>query len=284
VLGGSNRTKVALNAVVQLRTSLVACALAEAVAFGGDATLRWPARMALDRLEGERAPGGGWRGWGWIEWLEQTSATAWALWAWGAAEAAGIEMPTASRDGADAWLEGASSDPAGLQEDPADEARPHGEPVGARARHRTHVNNDPLSDVQRAGRAEFHGVPMADLGVVCRHLLGWPRSHPTLVGGGNVLLEHLPVWMGWDGDDPPVPWLYSYWMWGSLAAHVLGGRVERAWFDRLGPVLVDHQRTFPDDVAGSWEFDERRWSDRSDTYATAAAVLALESGYRLAAR
>jgi hypothetical protein len=274
----------ALNMVVSLRTPLAACALNEVVAYGRDSTARHSARMAIDRLGAEQAPGSGWRLQGYNEWTPQTAATAWALWACAAASVAAVPLPARFHDGAQAWLDGASTDVAGLQEDPADEGRPHAEPVGARARHRTHTSNRTMSVAQRLDASKFREISLADMGVVCRHLLGWPRTHPAMVGGGNVLIDHLPVWMDWEGEGPPVAWFYSYWMWGSLAAHVMGGRVERAWFDRMGPVLTDHQRNFPADVDGSWDFDDRRWSDRSVTYATACAVLALESGYRLGVR
>ena len=89
-------------------------------------------------------------------------------------------------------------------------------------------------------------LSMTAEGLLCRIMLGWPKSHPALLAGiTNDLLQALPQ----EGDSE-----YSvyFWYYATQVLHHVGGRPWDIWNDAMKRVLPAMQQTSGPE-RGSWD-------------------------------
>lgn len=152
--------------------AMATCAMSEAYAMSGDDRLSAPVRQAIGYcVRAQDRVGGGWRyqpgdaG--------DTSQLGWQVMALKSAQLAGIEIPTATRDGMVRFLKNVASGT-------------HGGLASYKPGHRvTH--------------------PMTAEALVCRQFIGMGREHPASNEAGDFVLSSLPG----DGDSNVYYWYYG---------------------------------------------------------------------------
>ena len=169
-----------------------------------------------------------------------TSVTGWCVMALKDARTAGFEVPDSAFQGASAWLDRAQA------EDPANYQVTYG--------------------YTKANAFVHHSTQTTTaVGLLCRELMGQPKSVPQAAG---LVMEHLP--------SRPTMNLY-YWYYGTLAMFQAGGKEWREWFPALKKTLLDSQARSGCEQ-GSWEPADDPWgAEGGRVYMTAMGALCLES-------
>jgi hypothetical protein len=217
--------------------AMATLALSEALAMTRDERLRDPAQKAIDWLANAQHEGSG----GWRYHPGQfgdTSVFGWAILALHSAEHAGLRVPPQSWTRASNWLPLVSSGPNG----------------GLAA-------YQPGYEVSHAMTAEA---------LLCRQLLGLPRSHPAMDEAGDYLLTRLP-----NLNDYHI----YYWYYGTLATFQLGGAHWQRWNQRLVETLTATQNQ-TGHRKGSWDPLRPFGVDGGQVFSTATSALCLEVYYR----
>ncbi len=237
--------------------SLAAIALCEAYGMTQDPQLRDPAQRALDFIvASQHTERGGWRyspGVG-----SDTSVTGWMMMALKSGELAGLEVPAATYQKIEKWLDGAQQS--------------RGEP------HLYRYNPlAPDTPEQRHGRAA--SKTMTSVGLLMRLYTGWGRENAGFARGADYLLENLPA-IG----TPREPQRDTYyWYYGTQVMYHMGGSHWQAWNGRLHPLLVGSQ-VMSGPQAGSWDPKgpvPDRWGPHGGRlYVTTLNLLSLEVYWR----
>ncbi len=95
-------------------------------------------------------------------------------------------------------------------------------------------------------KLEPPSLGMTAVGLLCRILLGWPKSHPALVQGIQLdLLSAVPQ------QDQPEYSVY-YWYYATQVVHHVGGQAWEEWNAAMRQVLPATQIKQGDE-AGSWD-------------------------------
>ncbi|KAA5540751.1 terpene cyclase/mutase family protein [Roseiconus nitratireducens] len=114
-------------------------------------------------------------------------------------------------------------------------------------------------------------VAMTAEGLLCRQYLGWPREHPALADGINLLLADAPF----DIRDQNV----YYWYYATQVFHHYGGSAWKKWNDdmkvKLPALQIKEGRE-----RGSWAAQGDRWSIGGRLYSTCLSIYCLEVYYR----
>jgi hypothetical protein len=218
-------------------------ALAEAYGMTGDPKLLGPVRKAVAHTLAAQSPHhGGWRyrpndAWG------DTSQFGWQVMALKAAEAAGIELPVASRHGMRRFLDYVSS----------------GRHGGLACY---------LCRIQMDG-TRYLDAPtptMTAEALFCRFLLGTTPENPLCKEAADYLLQNLPA----EGRSD----LY-YWYYGTLAMYQLQGPGWDTWNRAVQRRILNLQER-----GGSWSTSDRWGGHGGRVFTTALATLTLEVYYR----
>lgn len=123
-----------------------------------------------------------------------------------------------------------------------------------------------------------HGEAMTAAALWCRHALGEDRTSEPMAAGVALLLAKPPQWQPDVGKVD-----LCYWFFASEALRRVGDAAgQRTWREHLVAALQRGQRT-EGDVAGSWDAVDPWGTDGGRLYATALAVLALQSLYAVPA-
>lgn len=214
---------------------LAALALCEAHAMTGDAALRAPAQAAIDFIVfAQDKKGGGWR---YVPGEPgDLSVTGWQLMALKSGQLSYKRIPSETLLLAERFL-----------------------------------------DAMQTDKGAFYGYTsagkeptMTAVGLLCRMVGGWPRSHASLERGVRFLTLRGP-----SKNDL----YYDYY-----ATQVLfhwGGSEWRLWNDRMRDLLVDSQASAGHE-SGSWYFDDDHHSGQQGGrhYNTCLAIMTLEVYYR----
>ena len=88
-------------------------------------------------------------------------------------------------------------------------------------------------------------------GLLCRQYLGWPRNHPALAAGMNILLDEK--FLAWETDKDVYAWYYI-----TQVAHHLGGPAWEKWNGRMKEVLPAVQ-VAKGREEGSWDPALDKW-------------------------
>jgi hypothetical protein len=232
--------------------AIATAALAEAYRTGPTPLLRSSVQLAVNFILRARNPYGAWRYDVPPAGDNDTSVTAWMAIALQTAESADLKVDEAAYQGALSWISEVTDPQTG---------RVGYDSMGSASSRVSGINDHFPTD---------RGEAMTGAGIFVRLLLG-DEPDASMRKGEQLLLRHLPEWAPGDlGCD-----LY-YWMHGSNAMHMLGGRSLAAWSAALRGALLPSQR-MDGDLAGSWDPVDP-WSFAGGrVYATALAALALQN-------
>ena len=234
-------------------------ALCEAVALEADASpdLRAVAEHAVEFALSARNPYGVWRYDVPPVGENDTSVTGWMLQALEAAARAGIACDPSLVEDALGWLDKVS-DPASGRVGYSSRGEASSRVIG--------VNDHFPGELAEA---------MTAVGLSSRFLLGQrPERDAIMAKHADLLLRRLPAWEP-EASAGDMVYLYH----GTLAMRLFGGRPWRAWNEALRQTLLPTQRDDPG-LAGSWDADGPWGFAGGRLYATALAILSLESSYR----
>lgn len=226
--------------------AMATLALCELLVATKDKTLEQPAQKAVGWIGRAQNPGLGWQ-YGVKTGKSDTSVTGWMVQAMHAATRAGLLVPTSAFQGAKRWFDRATARSSGK----AGYNRPGGG-----------------SAMLRQTEGKYDQVPaMTAMSVHCRALCGEKRSEDTMRKGAKLIEASLPVW------EPKRLNAY-YWLAGTRAMAVVGGKPRKAWNEALSLALVGKQR--PDGCAkGSWDPNGEWCVAGGRVYFTAVNALAL---------
>jgi hypothetical protein len=146
------------------------------------------------------------------------------------------------------------------------------DPAEARAR----VFLQSVSSGRAGGLASYRpgerpSVAMTAEALVCRLLLGLPRSDPAVEEALDSLAAAPP--------EAAHPNAYT-WYYATLASFHAGGPQWEAWNARLLAALLPLQRGGPGPLAGSWDPDPVWGGHGGRVYSTALSAMTLEVYYR----
>ncbi len=185
---------------------------------------------------------------------EDTSVTGWFIMQLKSAKVAGLKVEGKGFSGASAFLDKVTTKPGDVA----------GDEYGGR------------------GRYTEAAEPMPTMTAVCmlgRQFMGWKHNDPILIGGGEYLLDNLPVWGPSNGHSVKGTNFY-YWYYGTLSMFQMGGKYWKAWNGSLRDMLIKNQRKGGDED-GSWDPPETSaGSVAGRVYSTALGALCLEVYYR----
>lgn len=119
------------------------------------------------------------------------------------------------------------------------------------------------------------GEALTSVGLMARFFLGQnPKDHPVMTAAANTILSKPPLW-----DEKAGTIDHYYWYYASYALYQMGGRHWKEWSKKLGPAVVNTQRT-DGHFKGSWDPIGAWGEDGGRVYSTAILVLTLEAYYR----
>ena len=236
---------------------IAALATSEAYGMTQDPELREAAQGALSYIvETQHRKRGGWRYTPQVS--SDTSVTGWMMMALKSGELSGLEVPQATYDGIDKWLDLARQGPD--RED--------------RYRYNPYAPDTPQ---QRHGRVP--SPTMTAVGMLMRMYNGWSRENPAMQSAADYLLQYPPQL----GDKRRPRRDGYYWYYATQVMFHMGGEHWDEWNRFLNPLLLETQiKTGPE--AGSWDPElpvADRWSAHAGRlYVTTMNLLNLEVYYR----
>lgn len=221
---------------------IAAIALCEAYIITDDSQLRDPAQRAIDFIVATQHESlGGWR---YVPRQDSdTSVFGWQLMALESGRIAGLEVPETTLQAAERWLDSVASED------------------GSRYAY------------QPGRRTTF---AMTAEGLLCRQYLGWPREHPALVAGAELLMlkENLP--------NRRQRNVYA-WYYATQVMYHLQGDGWQTWNQAITQTLLKTQVT-RGSMVGSWHVSSPTrdaWGGPGGRlYVTALSLLILEVYYR----
>ncbi|MFM7107543.1 MAG: hypothetical protein ACKOZU_02905 [Planctomycetaceae bacterium] len=209
-------------------------ALCEVYGMTKDPAYEQPARRAVAYAVASQGRNGGWR-------YEpgqdgDMSVTGWYMMALKSAQMADIEVPKETFDGLGRFLDGVSVGDGRRYGYRFDEVS---QPTDAADRKLVRTSAGPVTDAVSAE------------GLLCRQYLGWPRNHPALAAGVDVLLKEK--FLAWETDKDVYAWYYI-----TQVVHHLGGPGWERWNARMKEVLPAAQVSQGRDE-GSWDPALDKW-------------------------
>ena len=241
---------------------IASIALCEAFGMTQDPELRNPAHKAIDFIVKSQHPlHGGWRydvrpdtG---QSTETDTSVTGWQLMALKSAQMAGLEVPAATFQKINGWLDYAATS-------------------SGDGRYVYNPNANPTPE-QQHGREP--SLAMTAESMLMRMYLGRKREDPQLIEGAEYLMANLPA----DGTpEEPLRNCY-YWYYATQVMFQMQGPYWTAWNERFRPLLQNSQES-AGDLTGSWHPSkpvQDRWGAAAGRmYVTAMHLLMLEVYYR----
>ncbi len=232
-------------------------ALCEAYGMTSDEELREPAQRAINFIANtQNKERGGWRYQAQVS--SDTSVSGWMMMAIKSGELAGLDVPQATYQGIDRWLEVAKA-----SRDRAD-----------RYRYNPYAPDTPS---QKHGRDVT--PTMTAVGMLMRMYSGWRRDNPDMKSAADYLASYPPV----IGDAKAPQRDTYYWYYATQVMFHMGGEHWDNWNRQLNPILVEGQiKAGPQ--AGSWDPKTPvadRWSGHAGRlYLTTLNLLSLEVYYR----
>lgn len=202
-----------------------------------DSWLRAYAQRAIDYAMAAQSTGGGWRyrpgeaG--------DTSVTGWYVMAVQSAMSAGLDVNDSKVRLISDYLDAAS-----------------------------HYNGAGYSYQPRSGEPT---PTMTAEGLLCRQYLGWPKGHPPMTDGINMLRVDAPF-------DPDRRNVY-YWYYATQVFHHYGGSNWTEWNDEMKVELPRLQITDGKE-RGSWAPQRDQWAMAGRLYTTCLSIYCLEVYYR----
>ncbi|TWT98364.1 prenyltransferase/squalene oxidase repeat-containing protein [Stieleria varia] len=236
---------------------IAALAMSEAYGMTQDPELRPAAQAALSYIiETQHHKRGGWRYTPQVS--SDTSVTGWMMMALKSGELAGLEVPQATYDGIDKWLDLARESPERLD----------------RYRYNPYAPDTPQ---QRHGRVPSR--TMTAVGMLMRMYNGWSRENPAMQSAADYLLQYPPQL----GEKTRPRRDGYYWYYATQVMFHMGGEHWDQWNRYLNPLLLETQiKSGPE--AGSWDPElpvPDRWSAHAGRlYVTTMNLLNLEVYYR----
>jgi hypothetical protein len=232
------------------------CAVAAAT---DSAEARDTAKLALGYLEHHRNPFGVWRYMP-RDGDNDTSVTTWCVLAEVAALELGLQIDGKALKSATVWFD-AVTDQTGQ----------------AGYMKRGDGSSRPVGKMKQFPPAK--GEAMTAAGLLCRQALGQQQGDwPVLAAAADRLLAKPPAWDPKSGAVDE-----CYWFFASEALRHFGGKQRAQWNEKLVTSLLEGQRK-DDAAAGSWDPVGPWGEDGGRIYATALAVLSLQSLYPLPAK
>jgi hypothetical protein len=229
--------------------ALATFAMSEACAFAGAPRYRESVEAALAFSAATQQAGGAWDYTSKATGRNDLSITGWQIMALRAAETAGIALPDPLLERLRGYIGHA--------------VLPTGDGI--------YTNRGP--------EADRRGINMVAVGLLSRIYLGTDRNAPGVRAAAGRILKTPPDWEAtgaWDHTFQS----YYYWYTATLALFHLGGAEWKAWNFFVARTLLQLQSRKPHEE-GSWPA-EPSWVGASGgrVYATATAVLTLETYYR----
>ncbi|MHC4200934.1 MAG: hypothetical protein ACYSU0_13155 [Planctomycetota bacterium] len=232
---------------------IAATALVDAYAVSGAAGLREPAQKAIRYLLSAQRASGGWDYTDRPGTRADVSVSAWQIAALCSGAAAGLDVPEKALTAASGFLASLTS------------------PTTAE----TGYEKLP----RRKRRLEHPTLGPTAIALACRVALAADRSSPMVPRQAAILLreDNLPRWQPEWSKKPTrsAIHVYYYWYHGTMAMRGIGGGQWRTWNKAVTQALLAGQK---DD--GSWPRAGLYAQDAGRIYATALAVLTLETTYR----
>ena len=222
--------------------AIATMALCEAYGLSKDERLKEPAQLGINFIaQSQNKYDGGWR---YSPGMEgDTSVFGWQMFALRSARLAGLNVPKNVIRGCSHYLDEASSD-----------------------KHRKTYGYLPGSPATSVMTAEA---------LLCRQYLGWPRDHPSLVGGVAIVWDDLQA----SGERN----IY-YWYYATQLLHNMQNKAWKQWNARVRDGLVAMQVESKGCDQGSWSPilpQPDRWGLRGGRlFQTSLSILTLEVYYR----
>lgn len=218
--------------------ALASITVLEAYGLSGDTSLRGPAQLAIKYAEYAQSPLRGWR------YVPKTDAdvsvTGWFVMALATARMVGLKVNDEKLDSVNGYLDSVA-----------------------------------FRDLSAYAYKESHGpdLTMTAEGLLCRILLGWPRSHPALRAGVAEVVLNVP------DQSEPLQSVY-FWYYATQVLHHYGGQEWDLWNAHMKKTLPALQVPSGPEK-GSWS-PERDMYGRvgGRLYTTCLSIYCLEVYYR----
>ncbi len=228
-------------------------AICELYGMTKDPIYEQPARRAVAYAVAAQGRNGGWR-------YEpgqdgDMSVTGWYLMALKSAQMAGLDVPAATWDGVERFLDHVAVD------------------GGRRYGYRFDDRNR-TADLNAARRvAGPVTAAVSAEGLLCRQYLGWPRTRPELTAGVEALVGEK--FLDWEHDKDVYAWYYI-----TQVVHHVGGPAWQRWNGRLVEVLPAAQ-VAKGSERGSWDPALDKWgANGGRLFVTCFCTYMLEVYYR----
>lgn len=219
---------------------IASIALCEAYAMTRDKELEAFSQKAIDFILSAQSGGGGWR---YLPGMPgDTTVSGWQVMALKSGQMAYLRVPFDAVVSANRFLDSVQSD------------------RGARYSYLPHQT--------REGKE----LTTTAVGLLCRMYLGWPKEHPALRKGVELLTRDGPSMLGRSSNM-----YYNYY--ATQIMHQYGGEPWELWNSKMRDYLVRTQATEGHE-SGSWYFDGGQAHAGGRLYVTAVAVMTLEVYYR----
>jgi len=217
----------------QAQATIVLC---ELYGMSQDSWLRDKAQLAVEFAEQAQSPQGGWRYY--PKGDSDTSVTGWYVMALQSAMSAGLNVDRSVFYSVETYLDSAQS-----------------------------LEGAAYGYLPRSQAT----APMTAEGLLCRQYIGWPRNHPKLSEGIELL---------WEGDpfeirDKDV----YYWYYATQVLHHFGGEPWQRWNRRMRVDLPSEQ-VKDGRERGSWRPQGDAWGGYGRLYTTCLSIYCLEVYYR----
>ncbi|MCA9167499.1 MAG: hypothetical protein KDB23_07510 [Planctomycetales bacterium] len=237
--------------------AIASIALCEAYGMTQDPELLEPAQRAIDFIvSAQHRQRGGWRyqpGVG-----SDTSVSGWMVMALRSAELANLNVPHATWEAIDNWLNLAQA---------------------SDSQSELYRYNPYAPNTREQGHGRRPSKTMTAVGLLMRMYTGWRRDDAPMLAGADYLKDNPPA-MGTLRDPQRDTY---YWYYATQVMFHMRGEYWEAWNQELHPLLTSTQlQTGP--LAGSWDPDAPlpdRWANQAGrVYVTTLNLLSLEVYYR----
>lgn len=219
---------------------IASIALCEAYAMTRDKELQAFSQKAIDFIISAQNGGGGWR---YVPGMPgDTTVTGWQVMALKSGQMGYLRVPFDTMVAANRFLDSVQSE------------------RGARYGYQPRQSR------------EGQELTTTSVGLLCRMYLGWPKEHPGLRKGVEILTREGPSMLGRSSNM-----YYNYY--ATQIMHQYGGEPWELWNSKMRDFLVRTQGREGHE-SGSWYFDGGQAYKGGRLYVTAVAIMTLEVYYR----
>ncbi|WP_146528579.1 prenyltransferase/squalene oxidase repeat-containing protein [Novipirellula artificiosorum] len=220
-------------AYAQAQATIVLC---ELYGMTEDSWLREKAQLAIEYAQDAQSPEGGWRYY--PQGDSDTSVTGWFVMALESALSAGLDVDRNVLYKVEGYLDAAQE------------------------------LNGAVYAYQPRGRISS---AMTAEGLLCRQYLGWPRNHPRMIEGIDILWDKYPFSIR--RRD------VYYWYYATQVLHHFGGEPWKRWNNRMRSELPAAQEKKGAE-RGSWDPQLDEYNGSGRLYTTCLSLYCLEVYYR----